>query len=218
MLLTVVISVICMLQYTSVWAETANVIDESARLSSAEVNELQDKTEEIRQRYDMEPVVVIVSDLGGKSPKAYADDYFDNNGYGSSTDGEGILILYKTGVPGDRELWISTSGSETIPLYQPVIEDMLDRIIPYLEKGKDFKAFESFLGMVSNMEQKGTLSTYGSRLAGMVKMPIPYLAALAVAAIATVVITMASKGKVTVNNRTYESINSFQLTNRVGPF
>lgn len=58
------------------------LVDEADLLSDAEEKDLLSKLDEISERQKCDLVIVTVKDLGGKTPEAFADDYFDYNGYG----------------------------------------------------------------------------------------------------------------------------------------
>ena len=50
---------------------------------------------------------VTADTINGETPMAYADDYYDYNGYGAGADNDGILLLLSME---DRDWWISTTG------------------------------------------------------------------------------------------------------------
>ena len=51
--------------------------------------------------------MVTTDSLNGKTPEAYADDLYDNNGYGFGTDCDGVLLLVSTE---DWDWHLSTCG------------------------------------------------------------------------------------------------------------
>lgn len=51
--------------------------------------------------------IVTVNSLDGKTAQAYADDYYDYNGYGYGENDDGILLLISMG---ERKWAISTYG------------------------------------------------------------------------------------------------------------
>ncbi len=57
------------------------IVDDAKLLSQTEKLELNKRVEKIREKYNMDAVIVTSNDLGGKSPRDYADDYYDYNGY-----------------------------------------------------------------------------------------------------------------------------------------
>jgi len=58
------------------------LVDQADLLSSSEERALLKELDEVSERLGFDVVVVTAMTLGGKSPRAYADDFFDYNGYG----------------------------------------------------------------------------------------------------------------------------------------
>ncbi len=111
-LLTMILLALCVVLPAS--AEDGNhpdrVVDDADLLSDAEEATLRERLNEISTRLDFDVVVVTTSDLDGKSPMAYADDYYNYGGYGMGKNSDGILFLrYING--NEKEVWISTCGS-----------------------------------------------------------------------------------------------------------
>ena len=89
-------------------SNAAYVVDDADLLSASEASELSSIAEEISRRQQCDVVILTVDSLGGKSATAYADDYFDYNGYGYGADRSGILFLLSME---ERDWWMSTRGS-----------------------------------------------------------------------------------------------------------
>lgn len=88
-------------------AQPARLVDDADLLSSSEESQLLQQLDEISQRQQLDIVVVTTDTLDGQSPRDYADDFFDYNGYGYGANRDGILLLISME---DRDWWISTSG------------------------------------------------------------------------------------------------------------
>ena len=69
------------------------VSDYADMLTDAEESELARRLEYIRNTYAADTAIVTVPTLDGKSAEAYADDFYDYNGYGIGPDDSGILLL-----------------------------------------------------------------------------------------------------------------------------
>ena len=68
------------------------LVDEAGLLTEEESSELLNKLEDISQRYENEVGIVTVNSLEGKTAEAYADDYYDYNGYGyGEKSGDGFV-------------------------------------------------------------------------------------------------------------------------------
>lgn len=84
--------------------------------------------------YNFDIVVVTTSNTNGKDTSLYADDYFDDNGYGIGTHRDGILFLIDMQ---NREYFISTSGRAIDYFDTGRTDDALDDIYPYMS-GRDY--------------------------------------------------------------------------------
>ena len=88
-------------------ASSEHVVDEVGRLSAAQKQELENRIATVSATYGQD-IVVLLAELGGKTPMARADDYFDDHGYGLGPERSGVLLLI---APGSRDWWISTRGT-----------------------------------------------------------------------------------------------------------
>ena len=83
------------------------LVDDADLLASEEEQDLLAKLNEISERQAVDVVVVTVDSLDGKTSEAFADDYFDYNGYGIGTDRDGIIFVISMG---ERQMAMSTRG------------------------------------------------------------------------------------------------------------
>ncbi len=118
------------------------VVDEADLLTESEEIALSKRLAEIGDAYRCDVVVVIVQDIGYKTAEQYADDYFDNNGYGygatpdvygRTVDGDGVLLLMSmAGGVGNRDFAISTHGYGTTAFTDYGIQKYLEPLfLPY---------------------------------------------------------------------------------------
>lgn len=77
----------------TVHAANPKVIDDADLLTNQETDLLESSAQSLADTYQMDVVILTVDSLGGKTSEAYADDYFDYNGYGIGDDFSGILLL-----------------------------------------------------------------------------------------------------------------------------
>ena len=117
------------------------LVDEADLLSDAEEKDLLSKLDEISERQKCDLVIVTVKDLGGKTPEAFADDYFDYNGYGQGEDYSGLLLLLSMK---ERDWHITTTGYAIRAFTDAGLEYMSDRFVPKLSSGEYEQAFNSF--------------------------------------------------------------------------
>lgn len=123
--------------------ELPRVIDNADLLNSDEVARLTQQINDIRDTYEMDVVIVTTWDLGGKSVQSYADDYYDENGYGYGTDYTGVLLLIAMDT---REWYISTCGEAIYALTDYSLDVLGEEMVYFLSGGEYYMAFENFLG------------------------------------------------------------------------
>lgn len=123
-------------------AEPDRVKDMAGLLTDSQEDMLRGQIENIAQEYQFDAVIVTVDSLEGKTPQAYADDYFDYNGYGYGADADGILLLISMEY---RDWAISTCGRGQEVFTDYGLDHIIDEIVPYLSQGDYYSAFERFL-------------------------------------------------------------------------
>ncbi len=122
-------------------ADVPRLTDGADLLSPYEEEEILQKLDEISTRQEFDIVIVTVDSLGVRSPESYADDWFDDHGFGYSDDGDGILLLVSME---DRDTCISTCG-EGIDIFTDEAQDEIwDEILPDLRDGYYADAFLTF--------------------------------------------------------------------------
>ena len=117
------------------------LMDEADLLTDEEEETLLAKLDEISQRQKMDVVVVTVYSLDGQSPRDFADDYFDYNGYGQGNDRSGVLLLHS---PEERDWWISTRGYGITVFTDAGIDYIGEQITPKLADGDNAGAYAIF--------------------------------------------------------------------------
>ncbi|MGN0623979.1 MAG: TPM domain-containing protein [Oscillospiraceae bacterium] len=117
------------------------VVDDADLLTDSEETALLEKVDEISERQKMDVVIVTVDSLEGKSSTAYADDFFDYNGYGYGIDHDGILLLISMA---NRDWAISTCGEGIRTFTDAGQAYMVDQFKPYLSDGDYDEAFNCF--------------------------------------------------------------------------
>lgn len=126
-----------------VLAESApKIIDSADLLTTEEVEALEEKARSMIDTYDMDVVILTVNDLDGKTAQAYADDYYDENGYGIGDDNSGILFLISID---ERDWYISTCGNGIYALTDYGIQSLFSEISAYLADDSFYEAFDAFL-------------------------------------------------------------------------
>lgn len=79
----------------SVWAETGDqrVFDQAGLWNQEEISRLESRIRELRDQMKMDVVLVTTSDAQGKTSRDYADDFYDQGGFGTRKDCSGVLYL-----------------------------------------------------------------------------------------------------------------------------
>lgn len=121
--------------------QQSRLIDRASLLSAEQEETLLYQLDEISQRQQLDVVVVTVYSLNGKTAMTYADDFFDDHGYGFGENRDGILLLVSME---QRDWWISTTGYGITAFTDAGLEYISDRVVPKLSRGEYAKAFEIF--------------------------------------------------------------------------
>lgn len=117
------------------------LVDMADLLSDSEEADLSGLLDEISTRQQVDVVVVTVGSMEGKTAMEYADDYYDENGYGFGDGRDGILLLVSME---DRDWYISTSGYGITAVTDAGREYMAENFLDDLSAGEYAAAFTSF--------------------------------------------------------------------------
>ena len=120
------------------------VVDTAGLLTDAEEEALRNRIAEVIRRYECDIVILTVDSTDGASVRAFADDYFDYNGYGIGNDADGILLLISME---ERDWYISTSGSAIRVLTDYGIAYIGEQITDGLGSGDYKGAFDQFVSL-----------------------------------------------------------------------
>lgn len=131
----------------AVLANGQTVVDEANLLTPQQEEDLAVYAESIINEYGMDVAIVVVSSLDGKSAQAYADDYFDYNGYGIGDDDSGVLFLLAID---DREYAISTYGKAIDALSDRDIDELLDCVYNEFVSGNYYLGLRTYLDNLEN--------------------------------------------------------------------
>lgn len=135
----------CMILPAAASGNLPHVIDNADLMTNEEVFQLEEKASSISDTYEMDIVILTVDSLGGKTAEAYADDYYDGNGYGYGEDYSGVLFLLSME---ERDWYISTCGSAVYVLTDYGIQQSADAALPYLSAGDYAMGFYSWLDIL----------------------------------------------------------------------
>jgi uncharacterized protein len=139
-------------------AGLVRVADGADLLSSEDERRLDQRIAKIISAYACDAVIVTAADSNGKTPKAYADDFFDYGGYGAGPERDGFLLFIDMGA---REFHLSTSGRAIDLLDDREIKYILDNAAPFFTEGNYFGGCQQILADVEQGLQYGSFSGYG---------------------------------------------------------
>ncbi len=123
------------------------LVDNAGLLNKADALSLTEKLDEISERYQLDVVILTVETTNGRSSRAYADDYYDYNGFGFGKNNDGILLLINME---DRDCYITTSGYGKIAFTDAGIAYIEDKIVQYLSDEDYASAFETFISLADD--------------------------------------------------------------------
>lgn len=124
------------------------VVDDADLLTQSEEEALLELAREISARQACDVVLVTAGYLNGSSPEAYADDYFDYNGYGQGADRSGILFLISME---ERDWHVSTRGMAIQAFTDDGIEYLVDQLLSDLSGGYYYDAFRTYFTTADTM-------------------------------------------------------------------
>ena len=123
------------------------LVDDAGLLSKSEKYSLVSKLDSISESRHLDVVVVTNNSLDGKTVEAYADDFFDYNGYGYGVNDDGILLLLSM----DTREWAITTYGNAIDIFTDSVQaDITDSFLSYISDGDYFSGFNRFADLCDN--------------------------------------------------------------------
>lgn len=140
------------LESTKVVDNTKKVYDYANLLTQDEEKDLYNDIKSFIDKYNMDMVIVTISENNKYSSMAYADDFYDYNGFGIGSSKSGILFLIDMD---NRNMWISTTGN-AINIYN---DERIDNILDYTYKKISVKDYhgcaQEFIKYAEYFAKKG---------------------------------------------------------------
>lgn len=153
------------------------VIDQIALFSEADVREMTEIIQQVEKEHQVDLVVLATRDTPTDYSESmirvrdYADDFYDQGGYGMGEDFSGMLILLDMK---NRIMWLSTGGVMIEYINDSREEAILDAAYPYLSSGAYGDAMIAALNKVARYmdigREEGTFlydEATGKRLSGI---------------------------------------------------
>ena len=133
--------IFCMTVLAVMAADAPRLVDEAGLLSAEEASGVLAALDEISERQQFDLVVVTTNSLDGYDVQAYADDFFDYNGYGFGTERDGMLLLVDMG----ERMWaLSTSGYGLYAFTDNGLAYMENCFLDALSRGDYAEAFQTY--------------------------------------------------------------------------
>lgn len=178
------------------------VVDDAQLITtdSAKLGELNDRLCNLGKKYDLDIVIVTVDSLGDKTPTAFADDFYDYNGYKE----DAILFLISME---ERDWAISTKGSCISTFDSETQSEIISKMRPSLSVDDFETAFDTFADCCED-------TLHSAKVMGIV---IPIGVAVVVGLIAALIVTMILKHQLASvnfqrNADSYVDKNSVRIT------
>lgn len=151
------------------------MVDLADVLTESEEKALRTVLDMVSKKQQVDVVIVTVKDLEGKSQMEYADDYFDENGYGFGSDRDGVLYLVRIESDGSYSKgnsWISTCGYGITAFTDAGIQYIGGEITDLLLEENYGEAFQQFVTLADDfITQAKNGEAYDS--GNMPKEPFP---------------------------------------------
>ena len=140
--LLICFALLCPLMTVS--AAMPRIIDDANLLLYGEMSLLEEEANRIAEEYGMDVVILTVEDFYGVSAsiEVFADNFYDNNGYGIGENASGVLLVLSMDT---REWAISTCGDAIYAITDFGIQALFEDMAPHLSEDNYFDAFDTYL-------------------------------------------------------------------------
>lgn len=214
------------LVFTAVFSLSAfaasGVYDDAGLFYDTEVTTLQMELDDLCSQTGWDAAVVTTDDAVGVSSTVYADDFYDDLGFGD----DGILYLLDMD---NREIYISTAGEAAEYLTDSRIDNMLDSAVEYASNGSYYDAMYTQITMTVDYYNAG-IPVDSSAAAAKITVLVAAVLIGVIAAVSAVfsvkksygfkdtgyVYEYSSKSRLNLTTNTDSLINSF-VTTRIRP-
>ncbi len=131
------------------YVDSSKKVYDFAELFQEEENiKLEEYAQKISKQENYGIVIVTIPDLDSRTPREYADDFYDYNDFSK----DGILLLISLG---SRDVYISTSGYGQILFDNSRVDSMIEEITPDLSNQDYYDAVHLFLRETENYFDRG---------------------------------------------------------------
>lgn len=175
--------------------QSPRLVDEARLLDSSDREYVKGELDKASEKLSFDIVIVTVNSTGTKTPMEFADDYYDEHGYGYGENYDGILLLISMQ---ERDWYISTCGYGITAFTDAGLEFLGKEVVYYLSDEMYDDAFLTFITYCElYVEQARTGTPYD--VGNMPKLPFDALwnliICLVIGFIAAFITTAIMKGK-----------------------
>lgn len=151
---------ICLLLFVNmifpVAANQQRVYDDADLFTVQQETALEEKISQVKEQAALDLVIVTALSTGNKDAQAYADDFFDDGGFGMGDDNSGVLLLIDMGA---SEVAVSTTGYGIRLLSDARIDKILDEVVGFLIDGESALAAQAFVERVADYASQDVSQT-----------------------------------------------------------
>ena len=139
-LIGILLLAVCLIRPAFAFGGVVRLVDEADLLTDSEEAALSAKLDEISLRQNLDVVIVTVDSTGERTATEYADDTYDDRGYGE----DGVLLLISVD---NREWAVSTSGYGITAFTDAGLDYLTDQFADQMSAGEWNDVFHSFAGL-----------------------------------------------------------------------
>lgn len=165
-ILSILVLIVISFSCISVSGEIAPVYDGAGIFTEDQLEELSSRLLSIRSKYDLDVAVAVTEELYSKTAEASADDIYDEFGFGTGANDDGILFYISLNT---RDFHFSTHAYGLTVFTDYGIEHLTDTVLPYLRDGDYYGACVKYAETADElleMASKGTPYDYENESEG----------------------------------------------------
>lgn len=136
----------------TVQAEPGGVWDLAGLFTQEDITVFETQIRQLEAEYEQSFAILTTKDIGNKTAKQYAEDFFAAHNLGLGKDNSGILLLLDMDT---REIYIVTAGISIRYLTDQRIEETLDAIFPHMKSQAYPQAVSAFFHSTEMFLKKG---------------------------------------------------------------
>lgn len=122
----------------------SRMLDFCGIFGQSELDALETRLTEIREKYQMDIVVLVAPDSDGKTWEEFADDFYDYVGFGYGDEYDG-MILFVDMDSADRGYTITTCGTRGQNTYNSIVETIYDDMLDAFKAGKYYEGINVYV-------------------------------------------------------------------------